>query len=497
MSNPQAMPSVGPITPARVRGSAEPRGAFACGGAARIGPVLLLPLLLSGCLWQTYQAKPLQPAVTAERLTTRSLTDPGLRKFLQTHEVNISSWPLQRWDLRELSAAALYFNPQLAEALATVGEARAAEITAAARPNPNVDLRSEHHSDTAGGRTPWSLGAALGWIFEPAQKREARLEYARARTQAARAAVTEKAWTVVSAVRDRCLDYADAVARREALHRQAALVNEAAVMLARRAELGQTSDFEVSTMRLEADRIALARSAAEARIDMARTAIASAMGLPASALADVDLDLGRPGQLPAATRISASGLQRAALTRRADILRSLEQYAVSEAALKQQIARQYPDITLSPGYLFDQADNVWSLGATALLPLLDRNQGPIAEARAQRDLAARRFESLQAQVLSELQNARAAYLAALKSIQSAENLQKRLQVQEGVIRRQVEAGETDRLALLRAELETQAARVAAQDIYAEAWRALARLEDATQSSLSGGALPMFDPEPDS
>ena len=170
---------------------------------------------------------------------------------------------------------------------------------------------------------------------------------------------------------------------------------------------------------------------------------------------------------------------------------------MSEAALKQQIARQYPDITLSPGYLFDQADNVWSLGATALLPLLDRNQGPIAEARAQRDLAARRFESLQAQVLSELQNARAAYLAALKSIQSAENLQKRLQVQEGVIRRQVEAGETDRLALLRAELETQAARVAAQDIYAEAWRALARLEDATQSSLSGGALPMFDPEPDS
>ena len=73
MSNPQAMPSVGPITPARVRGSAEPRGAFACGGAARIGPVLLLPLLLSGCLWQTYQAKPLQPAVTAERLTTKPL----------------------------------------------------------------------------------------------------------------------------------------------------------------------------------------------------------------------------------------------------------------------------------------------------------------------------------------------------------------------------------------------------------------------------------------
>ena len=66
-----------------------------------------------------------------------------------------------------------------------------------------------------------------------------------------------------------------------------------------------------------------------------------------------------------------------------------------------------------------------------------------------------------------------------------------------MIRRQVEAGETDRLALLRAELETQTARVATQDIYAEAWRALARLEDATQSSLSGAALPMFEPEPDS
>jgi outer membrane protein TolC len=485
MSNSSAMPPPG-HDPLR-RGCPRLRGAW----------VLLPSLLLSGCLWQSYRPEPLQPGVTAARLVTRNLADPDLRTFLHAHGVDTATWPLRQWNLRALSAAALYFNPRVAEAMAEVDAARAGEITAAARPNPGVDLRSEHHSDTAGGRTPWSLGAALSWIFEPPQKRAARQAYARARTQAARAAVTEKAWSVMSTVRDRCLNYADALARLETLRRQMALVKEAASLLARRAELGQTSDFEVSSMRLEVDRVELALHAAEAGIETARTAIASAMGLPASALARVDLNLGRRPALPAAAQVSTADLQRAALTRRADILRSLEQYAVSEAALKRQIARQYPDITLSPGYLFDQADNVWSLGAAALLPLLDRNQGPIAEAKAQRDVAARRFESLQSQVLSDLQDARAAYLAALKSIQSAQRLQARLEKREGVIRKQVEAGETGRLALVRAELETQAARVAAQGIRAQAWRALARLEDASQTSLTGATLPLFDLEPNS
>ena len=41
-----------------------------------------------------------------------------------------------------------------------------------------------------------------------------------------------------------------------------------------------------------------------------------------------------------------------------------------------------PDVHLNPGYQFDQGDNKWSIGLTFDLPILNQNQGPIAEAKA-------------------------------------------------------------------------------------------------------------------
>ena len=64
--------------------------------------------------------------------------------------------------------------------------------------------------------------------------------------------------------------------------------------------------------------------------------------------------------------------------------------------LRLEIARQYPDLHLNPGYEFDQADSKWALGLSIELPLLNQNQGPIAEAEARRLESAARFESLQA-----------------------------------------------------------------------------------------------------
>ena len=42
-----------------------------------------------------------------------------------------------------------------------------------------------------------------------------------------------------------------------------------------------------------------------------------------------------------------------ALTHRADVLAALAEYAAAEALLRSEIAKQYPDIHLNPGYSFD------------------------------------------------------------------------------------------------------------------------------------------------
>ena len=52
----------------------------------------------------------------------------------------IEAWPTPTWDLKTLSLAAWYFNPQLDEARANLSESQAALKTAGARPNPTLSV---------------------------------------------------------------------------------------------------------------------------------------------------------------------------------------------------------------------------------------------------------------------------------------------------------------------------------------------------------------------
>ena len=58
----------------------------------------------------------------------------------------------------------------------------------------------------------------------------------------------------------------------------------------------------------------------------------------------------------------------------------LAEYQASQSALQLEIARQYPDVQLGPGYEFDQGDNKWMLGLGVTLPVFNQNQGAIAAA---------------------------------------------------------------------------------------------------------------------
>jgi outer membrane protein TolC len=77
---------------------------------------------------------------------------------------------------------------------------------------------------------------------------------------------------------------------------------------------------------------------------------------------------------------TATKLRRQALLARPDALIALSDYAASQSALQLEIAKQYPDLHLGPGYQFDQGEHKWEMGFSLELPLLNRNQGPIAEA---------------------------------------------------------------------------------------------------------------------
>src|SRR5262249_43848079 len=103
----------------------------------QISATLLAVALLVGCAH--YHPRPLSPEKTAELFNSRSLTNEGLRTFLQTNHTTVPG-PNDSWDLKQLTLVAFYYQPSLAEARAQLLAAQAAEVTAGERPNPSVSV---------------------------------------------------------------------------------------------------------------------------------------------------------------------------------------------------------------------------------------------------------------------------------------------------------------------------------------------------------------------
>jgi hypothetical protein len=210
-------------------------------------------------------------------------------------------------------------------------------------------------------------------------------------------------------------------------------------------------------------------------------AIAEAIGIPLGALDGVEISFAGLDRVPPG--LDTPTARRQALLNRADVLAGLSEYAASEAALRLEVAKQYPDIHLNPGYEYDQGDNKWGVGLSLELPVLNQNQGPIAEAEARRSESAAKFNALQARVLAEIERGMAAYRAGLEKSATADSLLVNLEKQERGLRGRLEAGEVSWSEVIAGQVELAAARLARADAVAKAQQALGQLEEALQSPV--------------
>lgn len=453
----------------------------------RVAAVLMaLPIL--GCAAQMYRPQPLEPARIATELGARRSDDPGLRAFMERHGYPVSTWPPAQWDLAALTLMAVYFHPDMEVARANLEVQRAGEITAGQRPNPRGGPLLEHHTGKGNVDSPWSIGLGLDIPIELGDKRAARIARAEQMSEAARLSIGETAWRVRSRLRQRFVAVYAAKAEAALLKRELAVREQEVAMLERRAKAGEANPSEVTLARLRLQSARLAVDGADGTIRAARAALAEALGLPFEraetlALGFDKLDSGELAPIP------AEAVQRAALQNRLDLRQGEARYAAAEAALREEIAKQYPDLNLSPGLLWDQGDWVNSLGALVLLPVLNRNEGPIAEAEARRKLEAARFTSLEAGVFAELASARVRFEAALKAWNTAKGLVAQETGRIEDVRKLIAFGEADRLSLIEAQIELVAAQRAELKAKIDAFQAWGGVEDAVQRPLDPNDLP--------
>lgn len=439
-----------------------------------------LALLSSGCALQTYEARPLDPVRTEASFVARDPDDPQWRDALARHGLVVGQWPLPHWDPAALTALAYELRAELAVARAEHAGAEAAIEPARAVRNPGLDLTSEHHSVGGANGSPWTFGLALDLPLTGASRRAARGALADARAREARWLVAQRAWQVRGEVRDAYAGWHFARQSAEAIESELTLRRQEASLLEKRLALGAIGGAEPARARQREAETARQQRAAHQAVQRASGELARAVGLAPEVFAGLRLAV--PGD-EERRAVRGDLLQRAALHDRLDVRAALERYAASEAALQLEVARQIPELSIKPGYAWDQGDNRWSLGLSMLLPLFDRNAGPIAQARAQRDAEAARFLALQARAIAELDTAVQLAQFARSEVDAALAMQRREAQISARVERRVEAGDADRLEQIGALIAGAVAQRRVIEAVASQRQALATLEDAVQRPL--------------
>ncbi len=451
-------------------------------GIKSLAVVTLTSTFLSGCAFQTYSPQPIDPSERAAHYRAHDPNGDAFRDYLLAQGYAADAFPIQQWGPRELTLSALFFNPQLDVARAQWRAAQAAEITSGERQNPGISGTLENHSETAGGISPWTYGLSIDIPVETGGKRQARIDRAKSLSTAARIEIAQTAWQVRSRLLASLIEYNAALRQAELLQQESDIRSEIVAMLDARLKAGMVSNTEISTSRLQLQKTQQALAAEKGRLPELRAALAGNAGLPLQVFATLSLTPSS-SEFKTNTQRDSEELQQAALLNRLDIRAALARYDAAEAKLRLEIARQYPDIVLSPGYSFDQGDRIWSLGLSTLLSLLNKNEGLIAEARALREVEAAQFEALQAKVISDLEQAGAAYAAALDQLQKTRQLETSQLDRFRQVQQQFDAGYADRLELTTAKLENLITKQALLDVAYKTRRASLALEDAMQHPL--------------
>jgi len=450
--------------------------------ACRTG-LMIGVVVLCGCA--RYHPRPLDAPQLERDYRSRSLAAEGVRAYVESNVTpKPSEWPPASLDLPLVTALAFYYNPELDVARARVETAEAAVVTAGGRLNPSLNTGGGYSNNPESALV---FHFDMAFTLETAAKRALRILQAQKLAEAARTELAETAWRVRSHVRGALLAHLFAARRLSLLQGEVAVRAESLELLKKRLEVGEVSRPDVTAAEIETSTATVALRTAEGQVVETRAALAAAVGVPIDALGALPVRWQKVESLTALDRLPLEKVQEAGLVHRADVRRSLLAYAAAEAALRLEIARQYPDIDLNPGYSFDEAHHKIAFGPAFAVPVFNRNKGPIAEAEARRQESAALFTALQAQAIAEMEASLARYRTALAEFDEADRLAQLQREREESVRRALAAGEEDRLALAGARAESAVAARVRLDVLERAQAAFGALEDAVQQPLTAGA----------
>lgn len=335
--------------------------------------------------------------------------------------------PQQGLTMDEAVREAIANNLELAAEKLNVSVAEAREITARLRPNPvltvsgqtlNV-LGAKYSSDTPLG--PNQMNIHTDFPIERGGKRQERIALAREEKSLAELGVREVMRQVIARVQTAFVDVQQAKETQKLAQENLKSLNGVVAVNEARVRSGDLAVVELDRSRVAALQYRAAVEQAQLQLDQAKTRLQQAMGRRVrSPDFDVSGEIRRDtlGDTP-------QEITRLALARRPDYLSGRQEQARSRADLRLQLANGKVDYVIGTEVTHQAAWGVSgnSMGVYFSMPLrvFNKNQGEIARAQREINLAGARARSLEAAIETEVEQAYRNYTVWKQLLSSIES----------------------------------------------------------------------------
>lgn len=407
-----------------------------------LGSVIALSAL-AGC--QSYEGVPLELADYRATLESRPNATEPIAQFVERLKRDGPAVP-ERFDPSDgLSPAegevlAIFYNPDLRLTRLEAGVALATFEMAGLWEDPQFGFDGAELISPSG---PFEYGMRLSLTIPVSGRLGVEKDRAGAAYEAELRRIVDAEWGTRAAVRSAWASWSASSEHLRLLREVIGQVERIAAITDRLETAGEMTRIEARLLRAEL--VETRADVTQAELDETRGQVElfGLMGLPPDAIIELI-----PALPPASTAVIADAVQRLIEANTTIAVRRAE-YHAAEEALRLEVRKQYPDITIGTGYGSEDHDDRLLLGFSLPIPILNANRAGIAEAKARREVARAAAETTFERLARELILARAAYDATRTQREAFErDLVPMLDEQSSEVERLIDLGEVNTLLLL-------------------------------------------------
>lgn len=467
------------------------------GGAMRfifkLSAIACVLFAMSGC--ERYAARPLA--------IDQIHTDVDLRRNLvetQPAAPEHGGAPVERQPLTFARAAALMaeHSPALQEVQAEFKTATALANVKSPLPNPAVEFGPKYSfgADVLNRHLQPMISIGFAIPTGPRLKRQDELNRAQADLAWAEAALKH---------RESYLDLRHKFARLALAHQVLAKRRElsesaskSSSLTRKMTEAGNATALDTGLIDLEAAKLQVDVQDAEAAIDDASGDLAEVIGVAADSLGSLAPDA-MPSMVDAPPKLDE--LKEWLKNNHPQLARLRVKYEVAERMLRLDIAKQYPDFKIGPSYDRETGARQTNLGLTLGidLPIFDRNQQAIAQAKQAREEIRVKYEAAANRALGALERAYKNYSNASRKLKLLRDVvQPKANANTDQARKAMEVGVSDLLKFLDTERNQRSVSLSVLDAELSVRNSWIALEEAvgiplmlypTEDALSRPTIP--------